>query len=216
MNKFLYCFILILLLNQCLSIDCNAEESSVPCSQREVSSSLNKCTQTSENGEIITCSEEPKTCDDIISDATITICQEFEDANNKCEHIPENTPGEDNQNAHCKSVPKACSDSLGDVSTGQEEICSQRDKNNGLICYFDGNSACKEASNCEQIVLSDGKTVSQTTCDKYNTNANAQKKCVVDGNKCKLVEKEVDKTSEKSSGEALTLSFAILILTLVI
>ena len=126
----------------------------------------------------------PTTCDEVISDATKVICRRFEDTNNKCEFIAANTAGETNQKAHCKSVAKTCTDSLGDVSNVQEEICTERSKSEGAICYFDGNSACKEASKCEDIVFSLGKTVPQTKCDTYNTGTTAQTKCVAEDNKC--------------------------------
>ena len=200
--------------------ECNAAESTVACSTRKVSSTIKKCTQTSKDGETLTCTEEnktceeaktltdiecsqlsteknlcitgksgcitPTTCDEVISDATNAICKSFEDVNNKCEYIAANTAGETNTKAHCKSVAKTCTDSLGDVSTGQEEICTKRPKSEGAICYFDGNSACKEASKCEDIVFSLGKTVLQTTCNTYNKDTTAQKKCVAEDNKCVL------------------------------
>ena len=220
MNKFLHYFVLILLVNQYLSTDaCGDAESPTACSEREVTSSIYKCTQTSAEGASpITCTEEkktcaeastltdidcselateknlcitgksgcitPTTCDEVISDATKVICRRFEDTNNKCEFIAANTAGETNQKAHCKSVDKTCTDSLGDVSNGQEEICTKRPKSEGAICYFDGNSACKEALKCEDIVFSLGKTVPQTKCDTYNTGTTAKKKCVAEDNKC--------------------------------
>ena len=186
MNKFLYCFILILLLNQCLSDDssegtaCVTANSKVACSQRTVSSILKKCVQTSKEDEALTCAE--KSCDEVISGATEAICKELENSINKCEYIAEKTEGSETTPAHCKQVPIACTDSLGDVSSDQEEICSQRaDKSDGTFCYFDGKSTCKEAKKCEDLVLSSEKTMSQDVCDQYNT---AEKKCSADGNKC--------------------------------
>lgn len=223
MKKFLYCFMLILLLNQCLfedppeAIACNAEKSEVACSQRTVSSNLEKCIQTSEEAADTlecssvkkTCAEAstltgvdctelstaeilcitgtsgcitPKTCDEVISGASEEICDGFKDASKKCVLIAANTEGETNKNAHCKSI--ACTDSLGGVSTGQEDICFKRSISETQICYFNGNSACKEAKKCEDIELSIGKTVSQTTCDKYNSDDVTKPKCSADGNKC--------------------------------
>ena len=165
MNKFLYCFILILLLNQCLSDECDNTESSVACSQRTTKSTLNNCVETSadplrcaENKK--TCAEAstladadcsqlstaeilcitgtsgcitPSTCDEVISDATPAICQRFEDSINNCEYKAANTENEENKKAHCKSSLKACTESLGDVKSGQETICSQRVKSKGAI-----------------------------------------------------------------------------------
>lgn len=224
MNKFLYCFILILLLNQCLFQDtpaetaCDATKPDVPCSGRTVSSALKKCIQTSEGEETLTCAEEYKTCaeastltdvdctelstdeilcitgtsgciaptkcDEVISDATEDICSGFKDTAKKCVFIAENTKGETNKKAHCKLV--ACTDSLGEVSTGQEVICSERSISETQICYFDGKSACKEAKKCEDVELLTGKTDLQTTCNTYNTDASAQQKCSADGNRCVL------------------------------
>ena len=217
MNKFLYCFILILLLNQCLSDECDNTESSAACSDRTTKSTLNKCVETSvdplrcaENKK--TCAEAstladadcsqlstteilcitgtsgcitPSTCDEVISDATPAICQRFEDSINNCEYKAANTENEENKKAHCKSSLKACTESLGDVKSGQETICSQRDKSKGAICYFDGKSACKEAKKCEDVELLTGKADLQGTCDNYNTDSPKQK-CVADGNKCIL------------------------------
>jgi len=221
MNKFLYCFILILLLNQCLfqETECGDEgKNDVPCAGRKVSDDkLKKCSQTSEEGASLTCSEEyktcaeastltgvdctklstdkilcitgttgcitPKKCDEVISDATEEICSGFKDNTKKCVFIAENTAGETNKKAHCKLV--ACTDSLGDVSTGQEDICSKRSISETQICYFDGKSACKEAKKCEDVELLTGKEDLQTTCNTYNTDSPKQK-CVADGNKCIL------------------------------
>ena len=216
MNKFLYCFILILLLNQCLSEnECEAEGSTGPCAERGVSSPLKKCTETS--SEPLTCKEEsktcndassltgvdctelstdeilcitgtsgcitPKKCDEVISGATEDICSGFKDTTKKCVFIAKDTAGETNKNAHCKLV--ACTDSLGDVSTGQEGICSKRSISETQICYFDGKSACKEAKKCEDVELSTGKEDLQKTCNTFNT-VTAQQKCVADGNRCIL------------------------------
>ena len=190
MNKFLYCFILILLLNQCLSDDssegtaCNTQNSKVACSERTVSSILKKCVKTSKDEEALTCAE--KSCDEVTSGATAAICKELENSINKCEYIAANTEGDTNAEAHCKPVPIACTGSLGDVSSDQEKICSQRDKSEGAICYFDGKSTCKEAKKCEDLVLSSEETMSQDVCDQYNKDTTAENKCSADGNKCIL------------------------------
>ena len=221
MNKFLYCFILILLLNQCLfqETECGAEgKNDVPCNERTVSDNLKKCIQTSEGENPLTCSEEyktcaeastltgvdctklstdkilcitgttgcitPKTCDEVISDATEDICSGFKDNTKKCVFLAKDTAGETNKKAHCKLV--ACTDSLGDVSTGQEEICSKRSMSEKQICYFDGKSACKEAKKCEDVELLTGNTNLQKTCNAYNKDADAEQKCLADGKRCIL------------------------------
>ena len=126
---------------------------------------------------------EPKECDEVVSDATDAICKKFEN----CEFKAANSAGETNTKAHCKSI----STSQGCVATleetdGQEEICNARPKTDGAICYFDGDKSCKEATKCEDIEYAEGKSVPQAKCDTYNTDTNAQNKCVASGNKCIL------------------------------
>lgn len=126
---------------------------------------------------------EPKECDEVVSDATDAICKKFEN----CEFKAANSAGETNTKAHCKSIstPQGCAATLEETD-GQEEICNARPKTDGAICYFDGDKSCKEATKCEDIEYAEGKSVPQAKCDTYNTDTNAQNKCVASGNKCIL------------------------------
>ena len=118
-------------------------------------------------------------CNDVTSGATEDICKNFlsHDSSHKCEYVTTND-GE-NTDSHCESTLRACSEDVEGV-TPDSAICSSRTTNNAF-CYFDGQSSCKQATACGEIVLSPETT--KDLCSHYNTNSQY---CVNEGNTCDL------------------------------
>ena len=174
------------------------ETNPITCTQKKIACSgatefdeLDKCGELSTDNIVCYAGEngclEADDCEDVTSHATEAICSKFliDDPKNKCVFISANAQNSGNVEAHCEISPKQCTESLGNVEGDKEAICSARDVAENKICYFNGNS-CAEASKCEDIVLSGDITVQQATCDKYNTKADAQSKCMADNKKCIL------------------------------
>ena len=172
MNKILYFFILLILLNQSLSEDCEGGDVT-KCNELTPKDNEGVCFKGTDACKVA------KSCNEVTSGASEEMCQNFlaQDPTNKCSFIAANA--DENIVAHCESTLRACTEAVDGI-TLNSNICSSR-TTNSIYCFFDGQSSCKQATSCAEIKLSSDTT--KALCSHYNA---GDKLCVPDGKTCIL------------------------------
>ena len=131
-----------------------------------------------------------ETCGEVSSGATEEICNKFltNEPTNKCALIETGT--EPNVEAHCEVTLRGCTEEVEGITLNQN-ICSSRTTDE-KFCYLDGSS-CKEASSCNEIILSSGETTE--LCGHFDS---TEGKCIPSQTTCtfKAFCNKASKTSE--------------------